>query len=198
MREVCVLYEDKRGPLKGFGLHELVKACVCDELADKGRQDILQALSDCRPQKGDTNLLKACRKDADDIARDGRDIIAVFDNDQIRRLLKLPAKAPDERVHQEIRKGTSSGRLHIVLLKQNMESVLDAAHACDPSIDPKRIELAIKKKDLLERDAILTRLTGPSFQSVRDCIREKLPSFNALIGLLRDLIQRPTRTRKKA
>jgi hypothetical protein len=197
MRKVCVLYEDRRGPLKGFGLHELVKACVCDVLAGQPRQDITQALSDYRPLKGDTNLLKACRQDVDDIASDGRDVIAVFDNDQVRKLLKLPVKASDERVHQEIRKGASSDRLHIILLKQNMESVIEAAHACDPSIDKKRVDLAVKKKDPLERDAILARLTGPSFQSVRDCIRENLPSFSALIDLLRELLQRPPRSRKR-
>jgi hypothetical protein len=133
----------------------------------------------------------------DDIAADGRPVVAVFDNDRIRRLLKLPATATDTRVLQEILKGTTSDRLHVILLNRNMESVIKAAHECDPSIGQERVELALKKKDRLERDAILTRLTGPQFRSVRDCIRDKLPSFQALIDLLCELIQRPARTRKK-
>ncbi|HZI15030.1 MAG TPA: hypothetical protein VE153_31960 [Myxococcus sp.] len=198
MQRVCVLYEDQRGPGQGFGLHELAKACVSDAFPATEHPHIKEALGDCRPQKGDGNLLKACREDLDGIANDGRPVVAVFDNDKIRRLLQLSAKAPDARVEQEIRKGgPKSDRLFIILLKQNMESVLKAAHECDPSIDPERIKLATQKKDRLERDAILNRLTGEQYRAVRDCILGKLPSFRAFVDLLRHQFQSPARTRKK-
>jgi hypothetical protein len=197
MQRVCVLYEDQRGPRQGFGLHALVKSCVSDALAGQPRHLIEKALSDYRPLKGYANLLKACREELDLIASDGCPVVAVFDNDQIRHLLKLPQKAPDERVIQEIRKGGSkSDRLFVLLLKQNMESVLHAAHECDPSIDPHRIELATARKDLLERDAILASLTSERLRAVRDCIRQKLPSFQMLVELLCRHMQAPSRTRK--
>jgi hypothetical protein len=198
MRQVCVLYEDERVPQRSFGLHELAKACVRDRLEAQPRYEIDQALRDCRPLGGDSNVLKKFREDVDSIAADGRPVVAVFDNDRIRRLLKLPAKATDAQVLQEIRKGTSSDRLHVILLDRNMESVIKAAHECDPSIRQESVDLAIKKKDRLERDAILARLTGPQFRAVRDCIREKLPSFQELVELLCELIQRPARSRKKS
>ena len=185
MRPICVLYEDQRGPRQGFGLHALVKACVADALADQPRHLIEKALSDYRPLKGDTKLLGACREELDLIASDGRPVVAVFDNDKIRHLLKLSAKAPDEHVEREIRKGGSRpDRLFIILLKQNMESVLTAAHECDPRIDAERVKLATVKKDVLERDAILTSVSGERFRAIRDCILQKLPSFQALVGLL--------------
>jgi hypothetical protein len=198
MRQVCVLYEDERAPQKGFGLHELAKACVRDHFEHQPREDIDEALKDCRPLGGDTKVLKKFREDVDTIAADGRPVVAVFDNDRIRRLLKLPAKATDARVIEELLKDTSSERLHVILLNRNMESVIKAAHECDPSIDKERVDLAIKQKDRLERDAILARLTGAQFRAVRDCIREKLPSFQELVDLLCELIQRPARSRKKS
>jgi len=198
MRQVCVLYEDQRGPQRSFGLHELAKACVRDRLEAQPRHEIDQALNDCRPLRGDSNVLKKFHEDVDDIAADGRPIVAVFDNDRIRRLLKLPAKATDAQVRQEIRKGTFSDRLHVILLNRNMESVIKAAHECDPSINQGSVDLAIKKKDRLERDAILARLTGAQFRAVRDCVREKLPSFQDLVDLLCELIQSPARSRRKS
>lgn len=198
MLQVCVLYEDQRGPQRSFGLHELAKACVRDRLEARPRHEIDQALNDCRPLRGDSNVLKKLHEDVDNIAADGRPVVAVFDNDRIRRLLKLPAKATDAQVLQEIRKGTSSDRFHVILLNRNLESVIKAAHECDPSISQERLDLAIKKKDRLERDAILAGLTGAQFRAVRDCIREKLPSFQELVDRLCELIQRPARSRKRS
>lgn len=199
MQRVCVLYEDQRGPRQGFGLHVLVKACVSDVLAEQQPRHLIEkALSDYRPLKGYANLLKACREELDLIASDGCPVVAVFDNDQIRHLLKLPAKAPDERVIQEIRKGGSkSDRLFVVLLKQNMESVLLAAHACDPSIELKSVALATEKKDLLERDSILGRLSAERFRAIRDCILQQVPSFQMLVEVLCKHLQTSSKARKK-
>lgn len=143
------LYEDQRGPRQGFGLHALVKACVFD--AFNGERHRVEAmLGDHRPLKGVQNLLKACREEIGLIAADGRSVIAVFDNDQIRRQLKLPRAAGDDHVEREIRKGCQTpGLLVVVLLKENMETVLEAAAACDATLDAKRIERAVRHKDLL-------------------------------------------------
>jgi len=154
-----ILYEDQRGPRQGFGLHALVKACVFDAINGE-RHRVEGSLGDHRPLKGVENVLKACRDEFELIAADGRTVIAVIDNDQIRRHLKLPRTAADDLVEREIRRGCKApDRLAIVLLKQNMESVLDAAAACDPGLDSGRIERAIRHKDMLERDAILVELS---------------------------------------
>jgi hypothetical protein len=199
MRKVCVLYEDQRGPTRGFGLHELVKACVSDALPDPPRWKVNAALADCRPLKGDTKLLEACRRDVDLIASDGRAVVAVFDNDKIRELLRLPANASDVRVVQAILKGgTVFERLFIVLLKQNMESVIAAAAQCDKSLSQERIKLAVRHKDPLERDAILTELSSERNRPIRECMLDKVPSLRTLVDLLcRQLMPAQGRRRKK-
>lgn len=197
MRKVCVLYEDQRGPTKGFGLHELVKACVSDALPEQPRWRVNTALEDVRPLKGDTKLLEACRRDIDLIASDGRSVVAVFDNDKIRKLLKLAARAPDEAVVQAILKGGKGAeRLSIVLLKQNMESVIEAAAQCDKSIDPNRIKLAVRHKDPLERDILLTELASDRSRPTRDCMLGALPSLQQFVALLCRLMQ-PAQSRRQ-
>jgi hypothetical protein len=181
---VTILYEDQRGDTKGFGLHAFIKACVFDAMNGE-RHTIEGALKDGRPLKGAGNLLRACRDEIDLIAPDGRRVVAVFDDDKIRGQLKLPRSASAERVHKEILKGCRAPKqLAVILLKDNMESVIDAAGLCAPTIDKKRIERASKDKDLLERDAILIELSRERERPARACILEKMPSLAALIDLL--------------
>ncbi len=181
---VTVLYEDQRGPRQGFGLHALVKACVFDAINGE-RHRVEGMLSDHRPLKGVQALLKACREEIDLIAADGRRVVAVFDDDAIREQLKLPHTAADALVEREIRKGCRAPeRLLIVLLKRNMESVIVAAAACDPGLDAKRIDRAVKHKELLERDAILTELSRERARPLRDCVLGRMPSLQLLVALL--------------
>jgi hypothetical protein len=183
---VTVLYEDQRGQRQqGFGLHMLVKACVFDAINGQRRWLEEEALKDFRPLKGAPSLLRACREEIELIAPDGHSVVAVFDNDQIRRLLALPRNATAARVEQEIRKGCrASSSLFIVLLEQNTESVIKAAAKCDPTIDKKRVERAVKQKEPLDRDAILSELSRERSRPVRDCILRELSSFRTLINLL--------------
>lgn len=181
---VTVLYEDQRGSRQGFGLHALVKACVFDAINGE-RHRVEGMLSDHRPLKGVQALLKACREEIDLIAADGRRVVAVFDDDAIREQLKLPHTAADALVEREIRKGCRTPeRLLIVLLKRNMESVIVAAAACDPGLDAKRIDRAVKHKELLERDAILTELSRERARPLRDCVLGRMPSLQLLVALL--------------
>ena len=205
---ITILYEDQRGQRQGFGLHTLVKACVFDAINGE-RHRVEGALSDYRPLKGVDNVLKACRQDFDLIAADGRSVVAVLDNDAIRHKLKLPPSASVARVEQAIRSGCQAPeRLLIVLIEENMESVLAAAATCDSELDPKRIERAIKRKDLLERDAIFTDFSRERARSLRDCVLGKVPSLQSLVDLLLRMLRggaaveaptpasRPTRRRR--
>ncbi|WP_434043669.1 MULTISPECIES: hypothetical protein [Sorangium] len=182
---VTVLYEDQRGSRQGFGLHALVKACVFDIINGDRAWLERDALGDHRPLKGAGNLLRTCREDIDLIAADGRRVFAVFDDDKIRVLLRLPSRASDARVEQEIRKGCRTpDRLVVALLKQNTESVLAAAGECDVSISSERIERALRNKDLLERDAIFFDLARERSRPARDCVLRKVPSLKKLVELL--------------
>jgi hypothetical protein len=181
---ITVLYEDQRGPRQGFGLHALVKACVFDAINGE-RHRVEGRLSDHRPLKGAQALLKTCREEVHLIASDTRSVVAVFDDDAIREQLKLPRTATDARVEQEIRKGCQvPDRLLVVLLKKNMESVIVAAAECDPGLDPKRVDRAVRHKELLERDAILTEFSRERARPLRECVLRKMPSLKALIDAI--------------
>ncbi len=184
---VTILYEDQRGPRQGFGLHSFVKACVFD--AVNGERHRVEGMLDGRPLKGVQAVIKACREDIDLIAADGRAVVAVLDDDAIREQLKLRHPASDAEVDLEIRKGCRApDRLTIVLLKRNMESVILAAAACDPGLDAKRIDRAVKHKELLERDAILTEFSRERARPLRDCVLGKVPSLQLLIDRLGRLL----------
>ena len=204
---ITILYEDQRGPTRGFGLHALVKACVLDRIgrinrigrAGDDRRAIEEALADHRPMKGVEKVLAACRDDIEDIACDGRSVIAVFDDDAIRRCLKLPAGAPAARVEQHIRKGCKApDALTIVLLQRNAESVLQAIRDCAPGLDAARLDRAIRQKDLLARDAVFAAVSRDAMRPTRDCILARVPSLEALVRVLCDKLTRRRPRRRKA
>lgn len=192
---LTILYEDQRGPRQGFGLHALVKACVFDAV-NGDRHRFEEALKDARPMKGADKLLRTCREEIDLIAADGRSVVALFDNDKIRQHLKLPQSASAERVRKEILKGCRAPEhLFVVLLEENTESVLDAAAVCAPAIDRARIERASKRKDALERDAVLIELSRERERPTRACILAKVPSFRAFVELICEKLRAVRRLR---
>jgi hypothetical protein len=177
---IVILYEDQRGPTKDFGLHKLVEACVFDVI--HGERHLLGRALEGRPMKGDSQLLKSCREDVADISPGGHPVFAVFDNDKVRRLLKLPREADEETVVQAIKKGaTAPDQLAIVLIEKNMESVVEAAGACDPSLGAGILDDALRKKNLAARDIVLKEPAKGGKRSVRDCILDKVPSLKRLI-----------------
>jgi N-succinyldiaminopimelate aminotransferase len=79
----------------------MAMACV----ADGCQRDILtirQRVSHI-PCKGSSAQLHKCREEIAALSRDGRDVISVFDDDRIRTLLGLPAKASDKEVESSIK-----------------------------------------------------------------------------------------------
>jgi hypothetical protein len=75
---IVILYEDKRGPTKDFGLHKLIEACIYD-IVDGQRHVLVRALEG-RQSNGDSKLLRVCRQDIGDISPKGHPVVAVFDN----------------------------------------------------------------------------------------------------------------------
>jgi hypothetical protein len=185
---VTILYEDQRVPRRGFGLHALVTACVFD-LVDGERYLVEGRLRKYRALKGVSNVLKMCREDFELLAADGGYVIAVIDGDAIRREIKLPPSASRTDVERTIKKGCPTpDRLFIAVLERNTESVLEAAAACDPSQDAARMDRAVRHKDVLARDAILTELARERARAQRDCILGKMPSLKALVDVLASML----------
>jgi len=88
-----VLYEDQQAAgANEFGLHVLVRRCVMDQLGwSDDRFEELKKLLHGQPMKGDSKLLSACQAERE--AHGFPHVIAVFDDDKIRRHLGLPRSA---------------------------------------------------------------------------------------------------------
>lgn len=174
-----VLWEDQRGPTNNFGPHELLLALVYD--VKDGDPHRLRKVIEGRQMKGDSKVLKSFREGGADIACDGRHLIAVFDDDRVRNLLHLRGDTTEAEVVEKIRKDATAppDRSSIVLLKRNVETIIEAAGGCDPSLNPATLGKA-KAKDRLARDQILTHVAWHSDRRVRDCVVEAVPSLAEL------------------
>jgi hypothetical protein len=183
-----ILYEDQQGANGQFGLHKFVMSCVFDAI--NGERHLIERRVEGRPLKGDSKLLESTRRDLNRIAADGRRVIAVFDNDRIRRLLKLPSTATDEDVCEAVKTDCEGDRtlLTVALLKENTESVLKAARECNPEIEQPLFEQAVTHKELFARDILFTSISRSAKRAVRDCILAKMPSMAALVATIREVL----------
>lgn len=189
--KVTILYEDQRqagvAPTEGFGLHELVVSCVADLLGHDRYFLKNTFFKKPVPMKGNDKLLGACR-DVGSYIR-SRYVVAVFDSDKIREAprIKLPWDASDSAVLAKIQEGCNSS-LRVVLLRENIESILEAVGQCD-HIARDYLDDAIKGKKHYERDLILNGIARNwEKRAQRDCIQEKNPSFKELVALVAGLL----------
>jgi hypothetical protein len=184
---VTVLYEDQRGPVRGFGLHDLVKACVFDALG--GQRHLLEGALDGNPRGPNNQLLRSCRADAELLSRDGRRLVALFDGDRVRELLGLRPDATAAQVEQKVKEGsTAPDKLTVLLLDRNMEDVVAAAGSCDATINRSLLQRALGKQ-LEARDLVLAGAARAGKESVRACILKKVPSLNDLVELLCQILR---------
>jgi hypothetical protein len=173
-RAFPIFYEDARSDIKQFGLHELVVACVSDLWGSvfwdsRGRFHAI-------PMKGDSNLLAACERDVPNMPH--RLIFAVFDADKLHRLLYQSGRPSNDELLAELRRRCPDPRLHLFLLEDNTETVVNAAAACLGEAPP--------AKNLLLRDSILNRAANAPPQ-VRERVRKAVPSFNSCVERIAEL-----------
>jgi hypothetical protein len=162
---VAILYEDERGGVRDFPLHTLVVNSVADRLGLQPAQ--LKHRFEDIPKKGDSKLLKACETEAPRMLH--RVIVAIFDADKLHRLLKQPRDTSREELLQQLRARCSDPRLVILLLEDNVESLVSAAATCLGRDVP-------DQKSNTSRDKVLAAAAWAA-DTVRTCIREALPSF---------------------
>ena len=178
-----VLYEDQRAPQgKRFGPHALVVACVADETGDD--RWTLDRRIEGIPKKGDSKLLQAAREDAADLTHDGRVLVAIFDDDRVRELLRLDRQACRTLVKDTIATGcTARSLLEVVLLERNIEDVVAAAARAlgRPADDPQVARALGKRAGHPEaRDSIL-HAAASADMAVRRAILAAVPSFARVV-----------------
>jgi hypothetical protein len=92
MPRVVILWEDQLAVAsKTFGPHQLALACLADEFGEPSRWALRDALISI-PCKGDGNLVKRLEREGSLLTRSGEHLVAVLDDDAVRRLYGL---APD-------------------------------------------------------------------------------------------------------
>lgn len=177
-----VLYEDERGPTTQFGLHELVLACVADDLNTE--RYLLQKIIECHPMKGVSKVLQSCYRDVRRLSARGQRVFALIDDDHVRE--QLPGMDPLASVASVVeairKKSDCPEQLEVILLGKNTESVIEAAKLCDPEAPDDAVRKALAK-DLTQRDRMFHRAASRSLD-VRRCIRAKIPALEKLVAQL--------------
>lgn len=185
IRPVMILYEDKSadGSLKEYGPHLLVRQCVADALGVDWW--MLKHLVG-NPRGGSGNVRNDCRRSPPQIGRDGRLVVAVYDDDRIRREVQLPANACKAQVKSLLREECAwNERLIIVFLEKNIETVIDAIRGCAPTlVDDETWKLALERKNRNARDAVLGFAANPSQSMLREQLLQRVPSLAYLIHKL--------------
>lgn len=185
MAKVIVLFEDARESPKGAALDRLIWASVADELG----RDLwsLKADVEVRMMKGNGNLLEDIKR-LDAVAPSGEVVFAVLDDDEIHAPLKLKKGAPRAAVVKAITKLCDHpSRLRVVLMSDNMESLLEGIRKCLATHGGATLTVdawarAIDRKVMVERDRALDRAAFAPSRAVRDCVRSALASFGDLIA----------------
>ena len=187
---VTLLYEDARGQLREFGLHKLIVASVWDQVGEAQERHLLERALESRCMKGVERILTVCREDLADIARDGRKVAAVVDEDVIREKLNLSTAASVEEIKEQIRgecPPSARHQLAVFVLQRNTETVLaatrDCARECRAELDPSLVERALRKESLA-RDLLLSRFATQAQAAVRQCVLKKVPSLGDLVAWL--------------
>lgn len=168
---VYVLWEDGRGNVaKGFGPHELLLACIADDLG-LAREHLKQRL-ESYPQKGNGSLLKTLQHKLQRLRKTGP-VIAVVDRDQLHDLWRPPKPPPPTCTSGMVARfrQDADGDYDLVLLDRNMESLIEVVcHALGR--DPPRTKPTPGQRDqLLMRAAWMPRMSDvPSGIPVRASI----------------------------
>ena len=151
----------------------LLLACVADQ---RGREATgLRSEHRAIPKKGDGNLKKALDERGAELA-DAGPLIAMFDHDKVRALLRPPRRKRASATCCGPSASTPSGTPNVVLLEQNMEDLVDAC--CAAMGQPK--PAAKPKPKPQERDSILQDAAAARGDA-RSEILAAMPSFKRLV-----------------
>ena len=177
---ILVLYEDRRADAGSFDLHRFLVACIFDEV--DGRRHLLEDALAARPLKGVVNVLGAVRDEFHDIAPRGEVVVAIFDNDRVRRLLGLPSDTGDEQVIAALLQGhPDPSRFRPYLLHKNTETLLRAIGDCGFGDTPLLQEALRHKNSRNARDAVFRRAAGREHIALRGCVMGMVPSFARIV-----------------
>lgn len=157
-RRLVILYEDSRGPLKRFPLHDLVVKSAAD-LVPLDVHELFRRVVEV-PKKGVHKVLDEVGR-SDRFLGSGARLLVWVDNDDIRRALQLAPRCARETVIStikarapEVRGGSRPKSLEVFLLDDNLEDLLESIAA---QLDTALLARA-RAKRLDARDALLDEI----------------------------------------
>ncbi len=172
---VTVLWEDQRGvEMRGFGPHDLLIACIADDLGID-RERLRDRVSSV-PKKGVGNVRTALRKDIRRLANSGP-VLAVIDRDKVINLWKHGRRPSDcmSGITARFRED-AAGDYDLIFLVRNMETLVEAA--CQAM----RLDTRSRKPTPDQRDRLLGRAASRGeAPQVRATIRRDCPSFDRIV-----------------
>lgn len=169
---VTIWWEDSRQKVrsKAYGPDQLLAACIVDELHCTFRE--AERGFDGQPKNGASKVMQCLKKDIRQFGLGP--VCAVFDRDKVLDLWPSPKPASCKSgICSKIR-DDAPGEYKLVLLHQNMESLVNAAaHSLGVP--------APTHKTPLERDGILQRLAFNGTPERRKAVRDAVDGFNRLV-----------------
>jgi hypothetical protein len=157
MRRLVILYEDARGPLQRFPLHDLVVKSAADLVSLEVHELFRRVVA--VPKNGVHKVLGEVARCDRLLAIDARLLVWV-DNDQIRRALRLAPDCPRGMVISAIKARAPAIHdrsrpqpLEVFLLDDNLEDLLSSVGArLDPALLAKAHAKRLDARDMLLDD----------------------------------------------
>ncbi len=169
---VSVFYEDQRGhQVRDFGPHALLVQCLADRTGRSPNR--IEGLVAAIPTKGNSKLLSQLSGPGHR-ALDRGPVYAVFDDDRVRDLVRLPPAACKSEVLAQVRRQAGAD-IDIVLLQANVETLVRACF--DALNEPAPDSLHSHPV----RDRILNRMAWTGSPDQRRRMLEACPSFERLV-----------------
>lgn len=175
---LVILYEDSRGAIVRFPLHDLVVRSAAD-LAGVAFYEVARRVRDV-PKGGDTKVLSDLANNSSLFKQHTR-VLAWIDNDRIREKLKLPKDASRSLVITQIKaRGPkpAHGRpapLEVFLLDDNLEDLIEALA---DHLDRTQLAKARNKKKPESRDILLDEIA--SSPALRATLRARHAGFDCV------------------
>lgn len=171
---VTVIWEDQRGgPQKGFGPHELICQCIADQRGcDKSR---VSRVVKSVPCKGNGNVLRVLSQDGPKLQNSGP-VLVVLDLDRAHELLGGPELKDCKTALSQALRGRASGSYEILYLDRNVDTIVALCCRLLGRAEPD------KKLTPDERDAELARLTFGGDPSARRQLLGESPSFARVVA----------------
>jgi len=168
---VRIYYEDSRTAGRAFTLHDVVLACVGDDLRRHGWE--LKHVVTCKPMNGNSKVLAECSRVGPKLKE--RHIAVVLDGDRLDRALDLRARYCKREAREAFESRIADRRFELFVLDENIETLLARLEELGDLFPLMR---EAREKDTDARDAVFSK--AARLPEARRLIRE-VASFDRLI-----------------